>query len=318
VTAAPLIHLDTDLGGDPDDVCALAMLLGSDVELTGLTTTIDPRGQRAGYARHVLRVAGRTGVPVAAGAGGTLTSGDVVEPLPQLWPPDVEPLPGALEVAHDLLSTSIERSATVVAVGPLSTLATLEERRPGTLAGARVVVMGGWTEPLAADLPAYGPADDWNVAVDPDAALVVATSGADLTWVPLAVTLRASLRTVHLPRLRAAGRMGTVLAEQSVTYAELRAKADLGRAHPGLPDDLLLSLHDPLACAVALCWAGIPVIQRRLRPMRVEGGMVLHPVEPNERGVDMGVAEAVDGPVFVEAFLAAVETAGRRSETPPH
>ena len=317
MTAAPLIHLDTDLGGDPDDVCALAMLLGSGVELTGITTTIDPRGQRAGYARHVLRLAGRSDVPVAAGSQVTLTSGDVVEPLPQLWPPDVAALPGPIEAAHDLLSASIQRSATVVAVGPLSTLATLEQRRPGTLAGARVVVMGGWTEPLAADLPAYGPVEDWNVAVDPDAALVVATSGADLTWVPLAVTLRASLRTLHLSRLRAAGRLGAVLAEQSIAYAELRGKAELGRSHSGLPDDLLLSLHDPLACAVALCWAGVTVNRRRLRPIRVEGGMVLRPVEPNERGVDMGVAESVDGPGFANAFLAAVEEAGGRSQGIP-
>ena len=31
------IHLDTDLGGDPDDACALAMLLGwPGVELVGI------------------------------------------------------------------------------------------------------------------------------------------------------------------------------------------------------------------------------------------------------------------------------------------
>jgi len=63
-----LVHLDTDIGGDPDDGCALAMLLGSDVELAGVTTTVDPHGQRAGYAAHLLRLAGRAGVPVAAGA----------------------------------------------------------------------------------------------------------------------------------------------------------------------------------------------------------------------------------------------------------
>lgn len=33
-----LIHLDTDLGGDTDDACALAMLLGwPGVELAGVT-----------------------------------------------------------------------------------------------------------------------------------------------------------------------------------------------------------------------------------------------------------------------------------------
>jgi inosine-uridine nucleoside N-ribohydrolase len=34
-----LVHLDTDLGGDTDDACALALLLGqAGVELAGITT----------------------------------------------------------------------------------------------------------------------------------------------------------------------------------------------------------------------------------------------------------------------------------------
>lgn len=37
------VHLDTDLGGDPDDACALAMLLGwPNVEIVGITTTNRP------------------------------------------------------------------------------------------------------------------------------------------------------------------------------------------------------------------------------------------------------------------------------------
>lgn len=308
MTAPPLVHFDTDIGGDPDDGCALAMLLGTDVELAGVTTTVDPRGQRAGYAAHLLRLAGRTDVPVVAGADVTVTAGDIVEPLPQLWPPGIEPLPGPLEAAHDLLVTSIGRAATIVAVGPLTTLASLEQHRPGTLSGARLVVMGGWTGPLPGDLPAYGPGDDWNVAVDPQAALVVATSGADITWVPLATTLRTSLRAVHLPRLRAAGRLGAVLAQQALDYAELRAKAALGRAHAGLPDDLVLSLHDPLACAVALSWKGVTERRQLLAPVLADGGLVLR-AGPN--GVAMGVAEAVDSSAFTDAWLAAVEAADR-------
>ncbi|MGI9022026.1 MAG: hypothetical protein ACR2HV_02100 [Acidimicrobiales bacterium] len=39
------LHLDTDLGSNVDDLAALVMLLGSDeVELTGVTTSIDPGG----------------------------------------------------------------------------------------------------------------------------------------------------------------------------------------------------------------------------------------------------------------------------------
>ena len=54
------IHLDTDIGGDVDDICALALLLKSPhVEITGITTTAEENGRRAGYVRHILNLAGR-------------------------------------------------------------------------------------------------------------------------------------------------------------------------------------------------------------------------------------------------------------------
>ena len=59
------IHLDTDIGGDIDDLCALAMLLGwADAELVGVTTCSDSGGLRAGLARHALRLAGWDGARV--------------------------------------------------------------------------------------------------------------------------------------------------------------------------------------------------------------------------------------------------------------
>ncbi len=52
------VHLDTDIGGDIDDMCALAMLLKwPDLEITGLTTVSDEQGRRAGYANYILSLA---------------------------------------------------------------------------------------------------------------------------------------------------------------------------------------------------------------------------------------------------------------------
>jgi len=63
------IHLDTDIGGDMDDLCALAMLLKwPDIEITGVTTVAEARGRRAGYVSYVLGIMGRTDIPYAAGA----------------------------------------------------------------------------------------------------------------------------------------------------------------------------------------------------------------------------------------------------------
>ena len=43
------MHVDSDFGGDPDDACALVMLLGwPGVEIVGITTNLEVSGQRAG------------------------------------------------------------------------------------------------------------------------------------------------------------------------------------------------------------------------------------------------------------------------------
>src|SRR5688572_23913937 len=64
------IHLDTDFGGDIDDICALAMLLrwSGDVKITGITTVAEITGKRAGQVKYVLELEGKSYIPVAAGA----------------------------------------------------------------------------------------------------------------------------------------------------------------------------------------------------------------------------------------------------------
>ena len=75
------VHLDTDIGGDTDDLCALAMLLGSpEVDLVGVTTVTDTEGQRLGFVRHALDLAGRSNVPTASGAFGFLSEPQRAEP----------------------------------------------------------------------------------------------------------------------------------------------------------------------------------------------------------------------------------------------
>jgi purine nucleosidase len=67
------IHLDTDIGGDTDDLCALARLLGwPGVELVGVTTCTDSGSLQAGRAHYALQHAGREDVPIVAGADGSL------------------------------------------------------------------------------------------------------------------------------------------------------------------------------------------------------------------------------------------------------
>lgn len=304
------IHLDTDLGGDPDDACALALLLGlPGVDLVGITTSIDPAGRRAGYVEHCLRLLGRTDVPVTAGAQRSSSHERVAEPVvgdPRYWPPEATPRPNPPGAATEHLRRSVDRGAVLVSVGPFTNLARLEESSPGTLARTSVVVMGGWTSPPPAGLPAWGPERDWNVQWDVAAAQCVAASGTDLTLSTLPASLQVPLRRRDLPGLRRMGAMGELLARQSEAHAEDTGKAALGPEYERLPDDLLNFHYDPLACAVAAGWDGARVERMRLRT-RVRDG-VLH-WDHDDTGPWVSVVVGADGEAFTRHWLRAVARA---------
>ena len=307
-----LIHLDTDLGGDTDDACALAMLLGwPGVELAGVTTVADTGGRRAGCVAHCLGLAGRDDVPLAAGAAASLTSLRTDDPVTgdeRHWPLDLAARPSPPGAALDLLDASIRAGATVVAIGPWTNLALLEVTRPGRLAAGPVVAMGGWTQPPATGLPPWGPEMDWNVQFDPLAAQIVAAGATDLTLATLPATLRAHLRAADLPRLRASGHLGELLARQAEAHGTDHDMPALGRAHPGLPDDLLNFQYDPVACAVAAGWPGATLERQRLLPV-LDGEVLRFP--PTDDGRPTRVLVDLDAPAFTEAWLTAVEAAQR-------
>ena len=278
-----LVHLDTDIGGDPDDVCALAMLLGwPDVEITGITTTHEEDGRRAGFAHEVLRHAGRLGIPIAAGAEHSMTTLRRPGGFPddtRYWGRAIETLPSNAGAAFDLLEQSIEAGASVIAIGPFTNLGLFEIARPGLLDTVPVVVMGGGYRRPDEGYPQWPQEYDWNVQCDLRAAEIVSDL-AQLTIVPLAATVKVHLRAAHLPRLRAAGPLGELMARQAEAYGVDRREG-LGAQNPRLPLDLLNFHHDPLAAAVAVGWDGVTF--------------------------DGNVVADVDGDAFSERWLQAIE-----------
>ena len=278
-----LVHLDTDIGGDPDDVCALAMLLGwPDVEITGITTTHEEGGRRAGFVHEVLRLAGRTGIPVAAGAEHSMTTLSQPGGFPddtRYWGRSIEPRRAPAGAALDLLERSIELGATVIAIGPFTNLGLFEIARPGLLDTVPVVVMGGGHRTPDPGYPQWPETYDWNVQCDTRAAEIV-NGLAQLTIVPLAATVKVHLQATHLQRLRVCGPLGELMARQAEAYGVDR-RAGLADENPKLPDDLLNFHHDPLAAAVAVGWGGVTFAGN--------------------------VVEDVDGDAFSERWLQAIE-----------
>ena len=302
-----LVHLDTDLGGDTDDACALAFLLGQpDVELAGVTTVADRAGRRAGYVRHCLGLAGRDGIPVVAGAGLSMTTLQATEPVTdeRYWPSGLPCCPAPPGAALDLLLGSIERGATLIAIGPWTNLALLEITRPGSLHHTPVVATGGWTG-LGAGLPPWGLDMDYNIQQDTKAAEIVAAT-ADLTLVPLPVTLKAHLRAAHLPRLRASGPLGELLASQGQAHGGDFHMNQMGQLHPALPDDLLNFQYDPVACAVALGWPGATVKETRVQLIHNDE---LLRFQPGATGRPTRILTDLDPDSFIEYWLNSVEAA---------
>lgn len=305
------IHLDTDFGGDPDDACALALLLAwPGVEVVGITTNLDPGGYRAGCVAHYLKLAGRTEIPLVAGAGATLTNVDQYLSTAgdaRFWPQPIAAQPASPGAAIDLLCHSVEIGATIVAIGAATNLAMLEIARPGTLEKASIVFMGGWVQPAKVGLPDWGAEMDWNVQCDTHAAQILSRAG-ELTLVTLPATLSAHLRVAHLPRLRACGPIGELLARQSELHAQESQMTELGQRHPALPDDLLNFHYDPATCAVALGWPGATSVEMQLLPVMRD--CVLR-FEQNESGTTTRVVTDIDGDGFAELWLETIETLGK-------
>jgi inosine-uridine nucleoside N-ribohydrolase len=145
---------------------------------------------------------------------------------------------------------------------------------------------------------------DWNVQCDVDAARIVFEAAGSLTLATLPATMQAHLRAAHLPRLEACGAVGQLLARQARAHAAEHAMTELGRAHAGLPDDLVNFHYDPVACAVALEWPGAVTESMTLRPDLAGPHLRFAEVADGKRA---DVLVAVEGETFADVWLTAVE-----------
>jgi inosine-uridine nucleoside N-ribohydrolase len=303
------VHLDTDLGSDTDDLCALAMLLGwPDVEVVGVTTVSDPGGIRAGMTRFALTLAGRNDIPVAAGAEGSLGGYFVPLDFPDMWPEPIEPAPSPPGAALGLLEDSVAAGATVVAIGPYTNLAMFEGARPGRLASVPVAVMGGWITPPRDGFPPWTWDQDFNVQQDALAAKVVFERCLPLV-AQVSATLETFLRDRDLPELDDAGPLAALIAEQARRRGDEYGMRHLPQQNPSLPMDLLNFQYDPLACAVACGWNGARIDELRIRPELV-GPRLRLPIVDGD-GIPTRVVTGVDGERLARVWLDAVVRASR-------
>jgi purine nucleosidase/pyrimidine-specific ribonucleoside hydrolase len=298
------VLIDCDPGHD--DAMALLLALASpELELLGVTTvhgnqTLD---KTTANALRVLELAGRSDVPVAAGADRPLLREPAVardvhgesgldgpEPLPLT----TDPVPRhAVDFLAERLLDAPE-PVTLIPTGPLTNVALLLARHPHVVGRIeRVVLMGG-----AIGEGNVTPAAEFNIWIDPEAAARVFGSGLDVTMAGLDVTHQALLTAEHAARLREAGRIGAFVADLHGFYARFHKQSygwDGAPVHDAVAvahvirDDLMRTEHVNVEIDLAseLC-RGRTVVDRRRRTGRAANAHV---------GVEL------DGEAFLELLI---------------
>jgi purine nucleosidase len=300
------VHLDTDLGGDLDDLCALAMLLRWHpvVQLTGVTVVGDTNGRRTGYTRYALKLEGREDIPVAAGADtaqGYYPYEFGLPPEERYYPEAVPPSANPLEEALLLLKNSIEQDATIIGIGPYTNLYLLDLKYPGILSQAKLFLMGGYVYPTRPGYPDWRNDFDFNVQVDARSSYHVLRNSSP-TLIPLSVTVETALRWAHLDYLHAAGALGRLIARQAQEFAvDERIAERFCPTCPNLPADIINFQHDSLACAVALGWEeGIEIDELPLR-VEMKDGLVCQTIDPAGKLIRLAIR--VDGALFNQMWV---------------
>lgn len=256
----PLV-IDTDPGID-DALAVLLALASPEVDLQLVTTVHGNVGlaETTENALRVLHLAGRSDVPVAAGARtslvfpqpqraghvhGTAGLGGVVLPSS---PAALDPRPAVVALAELLLAS--EQPVTVAAIGPLTNIALLLGVYPEAAARiGRLVVMGG----SAARGGNVTAAAEFNVWADPEAAAAVFGAGLPTVLVGLDVTLPTVLTEAGIARFAAAGPVGAQAA------AILRQYVDHARSSYGVDG---VVVHDALALTEAIVPGTLTTVHR--------------------------------------------------------
>ncbi len=241
------IILDTDPG--VDDALAIFLALRSpELKIEAITAVSGnvPLALTLPNALRLVEIAGRPDVPVAGGAATPLVRrlvtakyvhgnnglGGVEFPEPKLKPV-AEP---AAELIRRIVRTN-PGQVTIVAVGPLTNVATALKSDPELAAQIKSIAMMGGS--LSGGN--ITPAAEFNFYVDPEAARIVFDSGVPLTMVGLDVTRKVLLGEEHLRTLEA--------AQNPVSQAAAKImRATMERMRKGR-DVTVVAMHDPLTVA---------------------------------------------------------------------
>jgi inosine-uridine nucleoside N-ribohydrolase len=252
------IIIDTDpamgtLGGDPEDSFAIMLALNSpEVAVAGITVVQGNVPAENGYsnARHLLNLLEREDVPLRRGCLKPMNAARKVQfnwleqrSKAQQITEMLEPKGQDADAVSFLIDSVLANPGeiTLVAIGPLTNIATAMLRAPEFTSSLKSIVMMGGTAECAGNI---SPAAEFNYWQDPEAADIVFRSGADLTMVGLDVCHQTHLYPEQVEECASRGtKLGQFVTEATVPWFKVMA-SNVGSGS--------LHLYDSLAVAVAM------------------------------------------------------------------
>ncbi|MPM96063.1 Pyrimidine-specific ribonucleoside hydrolase RihA [bioreactor metagenome] len=228
------------------------MLLNApELELKLLSAATGDTAYRADLASHMLRLAGRSDIPVAAGWAGAVESPPVLEKYLENFGRIRGNYPDAVESMHKVIRDSAG-PVTLIAIAPLTNVAELLDRHPEDAGKVNLVAMLGSIAAGHDDVP--GKVAEYNVVQDIGAAQRVFAGN----WRSFAITPLDSCGNVKLSREEVAKIMHSRrpplvdLVNQSIAvYSHWRGREELPPlSEENLPDGTS-SLFDTVAVYMA-------------------------------------------------------------------
>ena len=307
------ILFDTDIGTDVDDALALAFALRHpEIDLAAVTTVSGDTRLRGQIAAHLLALAGRNDVEVAAGvrepllrqgpATGMFWAGHEGQGLLE----EGEDLPLSPRHGVDLLVESLRaEEMEVVTVGPQSNLAAALIKEPA-IAGriSHLTVMGGFFHACELEGRVVPPTVDYNLNADPGAAVRALSTPIPTTFVPADVTMRAWLLEQDLSRLEESKdplAQALVRLVRVWTPLQRRLLEFLGVPAQTAP---VAILHDPLAVATVVDRRFVKT-ERLKATVAIVDGHVRTFIDP-AAGREVEVVTDVDARAFAQFWLETV------------
>lgn len=193
-----------------------------------------------------------------------------------------------------------------MAIGPWTNLALLEVMRPGILADADLVLMGGIIRTFPEGFPQWGPVWDYNIQQDVRAAEIVLSRSHPLI-VPMEITIRTAITKRDAARLETGDPLAMLVAKQSTEYGRDSTIARAARQQPRIADDFLTFQHDALACMTACQVAGNTIEEIPLRWLLNREGLLEFRIvqDGTPTRVVADVAAAVVAERWLDPILAA-------------